>query len=210
MNLFRALVPVMMLAVLLSSAACSKKKKPEIGKGHFSTDGSELTGTDGTAGNYGLDGTMGTSGNAPELAGYESARDASGSYREELGGEMAALGMPVPELQNVFFALDKYDLDQTATAVLEKNAKYLETKSDLYVILRGHTDDQGTEEYNISLGSRRAQAVRDFLVEKNINPDRLQTVSFGESLKLVEGEDEASRSQNRRVEFFVYTLEATQ
>lgn len=195
--------------LVVSATGCGKKKpKGELGRGQFAD--ATLTGDQtGFGPGSTRDGVPGSeSGLAPGESPWGStARDATGTFREELGGEMGALGMPVPELATVYFDLDRYDLDSAATAILERNTSYLQSKGDLYVILRGHTDDLGTEEYNISLGSRRAQTVRDYLADKGVSPERLQTVNFGESLKAVDGTDEASRARNRRVEFFVYTLE---
>lgn len=191
--------------LVVSAVGCGKKKpKVEIGSGQFSD--ATLAGDQS---GFGPGSTRdGSSSTVPgENTWSSDAMDATGSFREDLGGEMAALGMPIPELATVYFDLDQYELDSAANATLERNTTYLQNNEELFVILRGHTDDQGTEEYNLSLGSRRAQTVRDYLAGQGINPDRLQTVSFGESLKAVDSTDEASRAQNRRVEFFVYTVE---
>ncbi|MCB2154728.1 OmpA family protein [bacterium] len=113
-------------------------------------------------------------------------------------------GVAIPELAMVHFAFDSWELTPESKAALQKNIAYLKANPEIKVLLRGHTDDQGTEEYNLSLGSRRAQVVRQALIEMGIAPDRLETVSFGEGLPLQEGDDDASRAMNRRVEFFVY------
>ena len=69
--------------------------------------------------------------------------------------------------------------------------------------LEGHADERGSTEYNLALGSRRAESVRDFLSGFGISADRLMTTSFGEERPLVSSSDETSWAQNRRVEFSI-------
>lgn len=179
------------MALILSMSGCAKKNKGAnaLGtKGGISTSGSNSL----APGETRLDGT-GVSGRL--------------GNPESLANDLMQEGAPTPELPNVYFLLDSDKLEAAAIAVLNKNAVYLKGQAKLQVVLRGHCDDSGTEEYNFALGSKRAQAVRDYLVDKGIHPTRMETVSFGESLPAVEGEDEASRAKNRRVEFFVYTID---
>ena len=126
---------------------------------------------------------------------------------EHAGAEEGPGGDPVPDLPNVYFEFDSDELGPSAQRQLEQNAAYLQSNPDLQVVLRGHTDERGTAEYNVALGSRRAQAVRDDLVERGIAADRMRTISFGREMPVAEGDDEASHAQNRRVEFFVFTVE---
>ncbi len=123
------------------------------------------------------------------------------------GDNIAPVGSTMPELTSILFKFDDDSLSTEAGALLAQHAAFLKQHSELHVILRGHTDDQGTEEYNLSLGSRRAQSVRDKLIELGIGADRMETVSFGEAVPIVEDASEADKAKNRRVEFFVYTLE---
>jgi len=128
------------------------------------------------------------------------------SISEPGGKSLGEAGEAIPELTPVYFPLDSYELGESAKTLLGRAATYLKSNPDLYVVLRGHCDDTGTEEYNLALGSQRAQAVRKHLIDQGIGAIRLETLSFGETMPASEGTDEASRAQNRRVEFFVYTL----
>ncbi|MDK2971128.1 MAG: peptidoglycan-associated lipoprotein [Candidatus Sumerlaeota bacterium] len=123
------------------------------------------------------------------------------------GKETSPAGLPSAELPNVEFAFDSAELPPAAKAELDKAATFLAANPAVKVVLRGHTDSQGTDEYNLALGSRRAQSVRNYLIGKGIRPDRLETVSFGELIPPpgVSGPEAMARS--RRVEFFLYTEE---
>jgi len=183
------LVALSLVVVASGTIGCAAKKKPVVstgsatGRGTFSGTG---TGT-GAPGEF--DPTAG--GNNPQI----------------YGGEKSAVGTPIPDLGIVYFGFDSDVLDTAATMTLDKNTSYLSSHPELRVVLRGHTDQEGTEEYNLSLGERRALAVRDHLIGAGIDGSKLETVSFGKMIPASEGTDVASQAQNRRVEFFVYTVE---
>lgn len=188
----------------LGASGCKKKPKDIVSTGK---DGSSLL-----AGKNG--GKSGANSGAPDATSIDGSgmNSRNGSNSNELGTpqnptNLTSVGEPIPELQNVHFALDSDELEEAALATLTKNNDYLASNQSLGVVLRGHCDDTGTSEYNTALGERRASNVREWLIKKGISADRMQTISFGEDMPLVEGTDEAARAQNRRVEFFVYTLE---
>jgi peptidoglycan-associated lipoprotein len=99
----------------------------------------------------------------------------------------------------VYFDFDKYDLTAESRAVLLAHADKMKGAS-VAVRLEGHADERGSREYNMALGEKRANAVRDFLVTQGVNGSSLETVSFGEEQPAVVGSDDASWAQNRRVE----------
>ncbi len=134
-------------------------------------------------------------------------KDVTGTTSEGEGGEGSPRGTPMEQLSPIHFDLDADKLTTGATETLITHADFLKQNPDLHVVIRGHTDSSGTDEYNLSLGSRRAQAVRDRLVELGIEASRLETVSYGENLPLVEEDDDVARAKNRRAEFFVYTMQ---
>ena len=107
------------------------------------------------------------------------------------------------DFQPAFFDLDSYTLREDARASLDKNAKLLRDNPTVNVTIEGHCDERGTEEYNQSLGERRAQAARDYLVAAGINTARLQTLSYGKDKPFAQGHDESSWQQNRRAHFTV-------
>ena len=80
-------------------------------------------------------------------------------------------------------------------------ADYLRNNAAAVVQIEGHTDERGSIEYNLALGQRRAQSVKNYLVELGIDPSRLPTMSYGEERPAMEGSDEAAWEKNRRAEF---------
>jgi peptidoglycan-associated lipoprotein len=98
----------------------------------------------------------------------------------------------------VFFAVDQSTLSPEATATLAQQAQWLQTNSDYAVIIEGHADEQGTREYNLALGARRASAVQNYLISQGVSSSRLRTVSYGKERPIEVCSDEACYSRNRR------------
>lgn len=99
----------------------------------------------------------------------------------------------------VYFDFDQATLKPETRALLLAHADRLKS-SGSSARLEGHADERGSREYNIALGERRANAVRDFLVLQGVNASSLEVVSYGEERPMATGSDESSYSQNRRVE----------
>lgn len=98
----------------------------------------------------------------------------------------------------VFFAVDEDTLGPTAQATLDAQAQWLLANLDFTAMIEGHADEQGTREYNIALGARRATAVREYLMGRGIAGGRLQTVSYGKERPIELCSDESCYSRNRR------------
>jgi len=98
----------------------------------------------------------------------------------------------------VLFAVDQSTLSAEAQDVLTKQAAWLMENPEFSAIVEGHADEQGTREYNLALGARRASAVQAFLVDRGVAPNRLKTVSYGKERPLAICSDESCYSQNRR------------
>jgi peptidoglycan-associated lipoprotein len=109
-------------------------------------------------------------------------------------------GAAAVELGTVYFDYDSAVLRSDATTTLKKNAETLRASADSAVTLEGHCDERGSEEYNLALGERRAEAVRKYLVDLGIPATSLNVVSFGEARPAVMGHDESAWKWNRRVE----------
>ncbi len=107
------------------------------------------------------------------------------------------------QVKPVFFDYDKAQLSAEARRTLETNARVFRQFGQVSIIIEGHCDERGTEEYNLALGDRRAQATKKFLVELGIPGSRLETISFGEERPFAPGYDEAAFRQNRRAHFVV-------
>lgn len=100
----------------------------------------------------------------------------------------------------VFFDYDRYDIREDQVAVLQDDANVLRNRLHLQVLIAGHCDERGTEEYNLALGDRRAAVTRAFLTDLGISAGRMRTISFGESHPAAFGHDETAWSKNRRAE----------
>ncbi|MCE8005900.1 peptidoglycan-associated lipoprotein Pal [Aestuariivita sp.] len=98
----------------------------------------------------------------------------------------------------VFFAVDQSTLSAEAQTILAAQATWLLTNSDFIATIEGHADEQGTREYNIALGARRATAVREFLVSRGIPGSRLSIISYGKERPVEICSDEACYAKNRR------------
>jgi peptidoglycan-associated lipoprotein len=101
----------------------------------------------------------------------------------------------------VYFDYDSSGIPQQYLSVVSANAAYLVKYPGAHVRLEGSTDERGSPEYNIGLGERRAQVVRNALMAQGVADAQITTVSYGEERPAVEGHDEAAYAQNRRVEF---------
>jgi len=113
---------------------------------------------------------------------------------------MERLEQAAEAVGNVFyFEFDSSALTQDAIERLNAHIALLQ-KTDRSVRLEGHTDERGTREYNLALGERRANSVRDYMVANGIASFRIETVSYGEERPVAYGSGEANWSQNRRVE----------
>ena len=98
----------------------------------------------------------------------------------------------------VYFQVDRYDLTEAARVTLERQAQWLQRYPSRSIVIEGHADERGTREYNLALGDRRANAVRNFLVAVGIDPNRVATVSYGKEQPIATGPSETSWAQNRR------------
>ena len=103
--------------------------------------------------------------------------------------------------QRIYFDYDKDVLRDDARTVLDAKASILEANPAVTLVITGHTDEQGTAEYNLALGQRRAAQVKRYLVSKGVQDGRLSVQSLGDSQPLATGTDAGSYEQNRRAEF---------
>jgi len=104
-------------------------------------------------------------------------------------------------LHPVHFDYDSHALKPSALATLKDNAEKIKKTPGAIVLIEGHCDERGTQEYNITLGDRRALAVREYLIKLGVSGDRLITVSYGEEDPVDPGHNESAWAKNRRCEF---------
>lgn len=138
-----------------------------------------------------------------------SARDEPGSSQTGIGdrssGELDEFGSDGrrggrPEDVIIYFEFDRSQILDEYNDILTQHAFYFADNSQIRVRLEGHTDERGTREYNIGLGERRSQAIRQILMIQGVAASQITTVSFGEERPAREGSNENAYARNRRVE----------
>lgn len=183
------LASVLTAALLL--AACSTTPEDQAEQTSTSTDTQVETQTS--------DGQAGDTGDA------ETAQ--TGEVQEEDLDEGPAPGtqedLVVDVGDRVFFDFDSSELSDEAKQTIERLAAWLRENPGTRLTVEGHADERGTREYNLALGSRRASAVKDYLVALGVAPERVQTVSYGEERPAVKGSNEEAWAKNRRAVFKV-------
>ena len=172
---------VLVLAVL-SATACSRRQ-PDSAPVPSSTT---VTGNDRSA----------TDSDAAARAAAERER----LERERVERERAEAARRTMEAA-IYFAYDRSDLTADARAALDAKLDMLRDAQAMRIIVEGHTDDRGSDEYNLALGQRRAAAAKRYLVQRGIPADRIETMSFGEERPTCTDQAEQCWSANRRDEF---------
>ena len=117
-------------------------------------------------------------------------------------GSAAGEGQPGP-LQDIFFEFDQWVIQPETRTILERNARWLESNPQVKVQIEGHSDERGTDEYNLALGERRAKSAMNFLTNLGVNPSRVTFISYGEEQGFCNDKNEACYQKNRRAHFVV-------
>jgi peptidoglycan-associated lipoprotein len=97
----------------------------------------------------------------------------------------------------VFFAFDRFDVSSEGDMVLHKQAEWLAMYPSTMIVVEGHCDERGTRDYNLALGERRANAVKNHLISLGVNANRVESISYGKERPFVVGSNEESWAQNR-------------
>jgi peptidoglycan-associated lipoprotein len=141
-----------------------------------------------------------------EVSGIQEQELTEAEIRERDARERAAADAAAREargLQRIFFDFDQYVLTPQAREILAGNAAYLKANPEVSVRIEGHCDERGSDEYNLSLGERRAQSAQKYLISLGIDSSRLDVISYGEEKPLDPGNNEEAWAKNRRAEFVV-------
>ena len=136
---------------------------------------------------------------AEREAAERTRRENEERMRREAAAALDAVRMAFAS--KIFFDLDQSTLTTEARAILDAKLPLMRTNSMVRIRISGHTDERGSDAYNIALGQRRAAAAKRYLVDNGIAADRIDVVSFGEDRPAAMGSDESAWSQNRRDEF---------
>ena len=107
-------------------------------------------------------------------------------------------GQPAERERIVYFGFDEYSVAGQYQGMLQANAEFLKENGNREVVIEGHTDERGSREYNIALGEKRANAVRDVLLSYGVSASQIDTVSYGEERPAVDGTGESAWAKNRR------------
>ena len=109
----------------------------------------------------------------------------------------------VAEMRDVFFDFDKYDVRPSDAKILDANAAWLKTNAEHLVLIEGHCDERGTNEYNLALGERRAKSTMNYLVSQGIQASRITIISYVEERPVCTEKTEECWAKNRRAHFHV-------
>jgi peptidoglycan-associated lipoprotein len=118
-------------------------------------------------------------------------------------GNAGDAGLGSADLTTVYFAYDSYNLTSEARSALKNDGDWMKNNGSARIQIEGHCDERGTNEYNMALGDRRANAVRNYLNKMGIEKSRMDVISYGEERPSDPGHDEAAWSRNRRAAFVV-------
>ena len=166
----RLLTSAVLIGLTLTTAACTRPDR--FGGGANGADANGLNG----AGAAGINGGALGSASDPN----------SPAYFNEVVGD------------RVLFMVDQSTLTPQGMATLDGQANWLSQHPDYLAVIEGHADEQGTREYNLALGARRANAVNEYLISKGIAPNRIRTISYGKERPIATCADDSCYSQNRR------------
>jgi len=207
---------------------CPKKPAPQAGTGPGGGAGPTVAGGSGSgaggtgAGTGAGGGTMGSGPGAGGAIGGGAGAGGTGAGSAGAGGAggagaggAAATGTTIPSLpspkefvesaalRDVYFDFDRYDVRAGDKGTLDENAKWLKSNQSALLLIEGHADERGTNEYNLALGERRAKATRDYLVSVGIDAGRITVISYGEERPTCTEKAEGCWAKNRRAHFLV-------
>ena len=179
---FSTIMAVMAVALAVTTSGCKYNKAAGTGAdaGDLSAEGSDISGSD--------------------ISADEGDLSAAGEKRFE---DMYTKCTDV-DFAPVYFGFDSSVIPQGELAKVDAVTQHLTDRADRVVVVEGHCDERGSNEYNLALGENRAIIVRNYLVQSGVAESRIQTRSLGEEKPASDGHDEAAWSVNRRCEFGIY------
>jgi peptidoglycan-associated lipoprotein len=195
------------ILVVASLALTGCPKKPDLGgAGGTGTTGAGGAPTGTAGGGAGAGSTAG--GGTAGVGGVGSGTAGQGS-NVSVGGTTLPSG-PTPTdfaeataLKDVQFDFDRAEIVASAAETLNANANWLKANARTLVLIEGHCDERGTNEYNLALGQRRASATRDYLVSKGVDARRISLISYGKERPLCSEQGEGCWAKNRRAHFLI-------
>ena len=119
----------------------------------------------------------------------------------DVTNSIGADGVPAPQARSVYFDLDRYTVRTDGQPVVRAHSEFLNKNRNQHVLLQGNTDERGTAEYNLALGQRRSEAVKNAMSALGVNTSQIEAVSLGKEKPKAQGSNEAAWAENRRVDF---------
>lgn len=205
---------VSVLALAVAFAGCAKRPATSAVAAPAPTGAASSTAgtTDGTGSTATAMGTSPGAATVAPSAGLQPGGGTPGGSAPVAGTPSGAAVGPrpipkefaaIPELSDIHFDFDKYDIRAGDAIILDANASWLKSNTDQLVLIEGHCDERGTNEYNLALGERRAKAAMNYLVSLGVQANRITIISYGEERPLCTDHNEACWSKNRRAHFLV-------
>ena len=203
---------VSLLIGVVVLAGCAKRPAMTAASAPAPSGAAQATATPTTPGATGTGAGAGSSTGGPGAGGATTGTGSGsttpggpGSTAPGAGGgtATAAARPPVaefaanPNLKDIYFDFDKYDIRPGDAKILDSNATWLKSNNNL-VLIEGHCDERGTNEYNLALGERRAKATMNYLVSQGVQAARITIISYGEERPLCTEHNEACWARNRR------------
>jgi peptidoglycan-associated lipoprotein len=206
------LVCLVVATALMSGCASRKPGSAGMtGSGSGASGGSGGATSGGPGGAGGSGGTLGTAGAGRDGAGTDGAgTNGSGPGAGVMLAGTVIPALPTPgsfsesaALRDIHFEFDQYRIRPDAGRALEDNARWLKAHVGAVLLIEGHADERGTNEYNLALAERRAGAARDYLINLGVARTRINVVSYGEERPVCADRTENCWAQNRRAHFLV-------
>ena len=134
-------------------------------------------------------------------ASHKTATDNNAVKTVDVTNGIGADGVPAPQARSVYFDLDRYTVRTDGQPVVRAHSEFLNKNRNQHVLLQGNTDERGTAEYNLALGQRRSEAVKNAMSALGVNTSQIEAVSLGKEKPKAQGSNEAAWAENRRVDF---------
>jgi peptidoglycan-associated lipoprotein len=136
-----------------------------------------------------------------DMSQQADAKSAVDTTEDTMKSEAVPSHMDLAAMENIYFDFDQFTLSAEARKTLADNAEYLKANSGTQVVIEGHCDERGSDEYNLALGESRALAAKNYLVSLGISAKQLSVISYGEEKPAAMGSNEEAWAKNRRAEF---------
>lgn len=188
-NRIRTLIAAASLALLAGCASTGENTEETA---------QDATAQQGVAGQPGQEAYSYPYGQAP--SGYDTYDTSGGGLAAAGGPAGGRAGQAVSADRIVYFEYDSAEIRPDSQGIIEANARALTGNRRTVTQLEGHTDERGSREYNVALGERRANSVRQAMIAMGVSPQQIRIVSYGEERPAAAGQDEQSYALNRRVE----------